>query len=163
MEDTSPDRTCALGRRIAVWESPKFPDYNKHSILATFDKWPHGMTPSPTSLVRAGFYFTGKEWFLLFYYFVLRGNEWSSCLIPLFLFYVTAYRCVWSDGLFPLWGRIGALGGHGWRICGTRVLFSILCLCQIHKGGRVCSRMSTQDVIHKERTRLCFYVILSVG
>ena len=51
---------CALGRRIAVWESPKFPDYNnKHSRLATFDKWPHGMNPSPASLVRAGFYFTG--------------------------------------------------------------------------------------------------------
>jgi hypothetical protein len=58
---------------------------------------------------------------------------------------------------------IGALGGHRWRFCWTRVLFSILCLCQILKGGRVCSRMSTQDVIHQERTRLCFYVILSVG
>jgi len=58
---------CALNRSKVVWNWPKFPAYNsKHSRLTTFDKWPHGMTLSPDSLVDAGFYFTGKWWFLLF-------------------------------------------------------------------------------------------------
>ena len=53
---------CALNRRIAVWSSPEFPAYkSKHARLATFEKWPHGMTPSPDTLSRAGFYFTGKD------------------------------------------------------------------------------------------------------
>ena len=52
---------CALNRRIVLWNSPKFPDYiSNHARLATFAKWPHGMTPSPASLSDAGFYFTGR-------------------------------------------------------------------------------------------------------
>ena len=52
---------CALNRRIARWKSPAFPDYTRdHVRLATFEKWPHGMTPSPASLSAAGFYFTGR-------------------------------------------------------------------------------------------------------
>ena len=52
---------CALNRRMVLWDSPNFPDYNSdHARLATFENWPHGMTPSPASLSAAGFYFTGK-------------------------------------------------------------------------------------------------------
>ena len=51
---------CALNRRVAFWSAPKFPNYNSnHARLATFEDWPHGMTPSPDFLSAAGFYFTG--------------------------------------------------------------------------------------------------------
>jgi hypothetical protein len=55
-------KQCALNRRIAIWSPPKFPAYNSnHALLHTFEKWPNGMTPSPDTLSRAGFYFTGKD------------------------------------------------------------------------------------------------------
>jgi len=53
---------CGLNRSITIWISPKFPAYNsKHARLATFGKWPHGMTPTPDSQNAAGFSFTGKD------------------------------------------------------------------------------------------------------
>jgi hypothetical protein len=115
-----------LNRSIAIWSSPKFPAYNSnHARLRTFGKWPLGMNPSLDSLSAAGFYLMGRTILATFLDLSLNSNHLSLKSVT------GTYRCVWSEGLFPLLGRIGALGNHRRYFRGTCFLFPILCLSDI--------------------------------
>ena len=144
---------CALNRSITVWSSPKFPAYNsKHARLAKFGKCPHGMTPSPIHWVWQAFILpvrTRSSYF--FWSLSLNSNHLSLKYFMNFPGVCDRTVCFHCGGGLEYWESTDVAFGE-------LAFYFPLCLCQIHKRGRLCSRMSTQNALHNGRTRQCIYV-----
>jgi len=104
-----------------LWEEPKHTSYNsKTARLRSYVNWPHGMNPSPESLIIAGLFYTITHFYEL----------------------TMSYRSGWYNKIFSLWRRTTRLASYGRFVDGACPMVSLLCIRSIYQRRGIYSRLS---------------------